>query len=85
MALTLIERETIINYNDGDSEANIYTVSPVVKKRLEKLGEVHECNGGWELNVPKSWVTVKPPRKLSEAQKESARKALAKARSRNAV
>lgn len=73
MALSLYEKETIINFNEADGEANIYTASPAMKRRLEKLGEVRETNGGWELNVPKGWITVRPPKKmkpLSDAEKK---------------
>lgn len=80
MALSLYEKETIINYNEAESEANIYTASPAMKKRLEKLGEVHETNGGWEINVPKSWIKIAPPRKLTPKHKEALTKASAKTR-----
>lgn len=83
MALSLYERETIINYNDADGTANIFTASPNVKKKLEKLGEVRASSGGWEVDVPKSWIKISKPKKVSEAQKNAARAALVKARAKN--
>lgn len=82
MALSAYEKETIINFNEADGEANIYTASPVMKRKLDKLGEVRETNGGWELNVPKGWITVKPPRRISDNQRQAARESLARARTK---
>lgn len=63
MALTLCERETIITFNEGESTANIYTASASMAKKLSKLGEVVETGSGWEVEVPKSWVVIRPPKK----------------------
>lgn len=75
MSLSLVERETIITYNDADGTANVFTASPVIKNKLAKLGEVKTNGGGWEIEVPKAWVRIAPPRKLSSAHKEKLKSA----------
>ena len=37
MLLSAYERETVINYNQNDQEASIYTFDPKLIVRLEKL------------------------------------------------
>lgn len=80
MALSRYERETIINYNEEESTANIFTASATMAKRLEKIGEVKAVSGGWELEVPKSWVTIKKPVKRSQKQLEVLARAREKAK-----
>lgn len=62
MSDSKFERETIISYNEAEPTAHVYTASETVKRRLEKLGDVVEVNGGWEMTMPKSWVTIKAPK-----------------------
>ncbi len=37
--LTRYEQETIINYNEGENTASVYTHSKALRRRLEKLAE----------------------------------------------
>ena len=37
MGLTRYEQETIVNYNNGDKLASVYTADPIVIRRLDKL------------------------------------------------
>ena len=37
--LTRYEQETIVNYNNGEKFATLYTADPVVMRRLDKLVE----------------------------------------------
>lgn len=71
--LTGEEKETIINYNQKDKTANIYTCDPTLIKTLRKIASNHsviieekQCGDGWEYKIPKKWIKVRAPRQLSE-------------------
>lgn len=73
MVLSLLERETIIIYNEAEKNAFIHTSSPSMKKKLDKIGKTEPVGDYcWKLEVPKDWVVIKPPRKLNltEAQRK---------------
>lgn len=85
--LTLYERETIINYNEGEATASVYTHNRALRRKLEKLSQerpgdcrlfrtFHEGEAV-EYYIPKSWVKVTPTRILSDEQK-AARAAIAR-------
>lgn len=86
MNLSLYEQETIINSNEADSTASVYTHNRALIRQLDKLaqerpGDCHRektSHDGKAVDyiIPKAWVKVKPPRIASEAQKA----ALARAR-----
>ena len=90
MNLSLYEQETIINYNEADNTASIYTHNRALRRKLDKLaqerpGDCHRQKTGREgkavdFTVPKAWVKVSPPRRLTEDQKERLRKASASTR-----
>ena len=72
-ALTLYEKETIINYNEAESFANIYTHNVALRNKLLKLSQIEADlrmirlgADMIEVEVPKKWIRVNPPRKLSE-------------------
>ena len=72
-ALTLYEKETIINYNEAESSANIYTHNVALRNKLLNLSQteadlrmIHLGADMIEVEVPKKWIRVNPPRKLSE-------------------
>ena len=71
--LSLYERETIINYNEAEPSANIYTHNVALRNKLLKLSQtetdlrmIHLGADMIEVEVPKKWIRVNPPRKLSE-------------------
>ncbi|MFC2047215.1 hypothetical protein ACFLTK_02930 [Chloroflexota bacterium] len=74
MRLTREEQETIINFNQAEDKAYIYTCSKAWVTHMEKvLGlmptKVHDYAREYE--CPKAWVRKpRKPRKLSEAQKQ---------------
>lgn len=86
MNLSLYEQETIINFNEADSTASVYTHNRALIRQLDKLaqerpGDCHRektSHDGKAVDyiIPKAWVKVKTPRIASEAQKA----ALARAR-----
>ena len=79
--LTRYEQETIINFNAGEEMATVYTRDPAVIRKLDALviefPEVFRCIGYTDIDrtyeMPKSSVTYRKPRRLSEAQREQAK------------
>ena len=81
MKLSRLETETIITYNVEDSMANIYTVNKTDMKKIQKMidaGEsvniIRQTEDILEVEVPKKWVKIRPPRKMSEEAKVAAGK-----------
>ena len=80
--LSRYEQETIINFNAGEEMATVYTRDPAVMRRLDALviefPEVYRCIGATDIDkiyeMPKLSVSYRKPRKLSEEQRELARK-----------
>ena len=90
MNLTNYERETILNFNDADDTASVYTHSRAHRRKLDKLSadrpkdcklfRVSRDGQAAEFYIPKGWIKISPPRVSSEAQRAAARAALQKAR-----
>ena len=88
MNLSRYEMETIINFNEEEPTASVYTHNGALRRRLEKLAQewpgecrlVRSCHDGKAVDytIPKKWLKVNPPRILSEEEKEQ-RRASAKA------
>lgn len=89
--LTTYEKETIINFNEEESLASVYTYNAKLRRKLKELcdsgREDIECvfdhtDGGAEFMVPKKWIKVSPPstRTLTPEQKEAAVQRLQAAR-----
>ncbi len=83
MELTRYEQETIINYNEEERTASIYTHNRALIRKLDKLAQerpgdchrektTHEGQAA-EYIVPKAWIKVTPPRSLTPEQKERRR------------
>lgn len=81
--LSLSERETVFNFNDGEKTAYIFTYNDYLKRRLSKLAK--ECPEDVRLietfnddppavsyEIPKKWIKIRRPRVLSAEQKERA-------------
>ena len=81
MRLTKYEKETIILMNAGDKDATVYTVDRTVMRRLDALVKaypesyriVSEDDISKTYSMPKSYVSYRKPRNLSETQREQAR------------
>jgi len=75
------ERETIINFNAAETDAQIYSCQSNIWRRCEKLGlipkDIIKNIKGDIISktyyCPKKWVKIRKPRKLSEDQKEKLR------------
>ena len=81
MSYTLIEQETNINFNAESDQCVVYTAYPPMIRKIEKLmGEypdevklVRKTDDDIQVELPKKWVKITPPRKVSEEQKERLR------------
>ena len=84
--LSRYEQETIINFNAGEDMATVYTRDPAVMRRLDALviefPEVYRCIGATDIDktyeMPKSFVSYRKPRKLTDEQREQARERMNK-------
>lgn len=81
MSYTQDERETIINILEADkTTASVYTCIASQMRRLEKLAEQYpddvilesKDENSCTYTVPKKWVKIRPPRKISDEQREKA-------------
>jgi len=82
LRLTAQERETIINFNQAEDKAYIYTCDPKWCRHFQRIGvkpsKVHKGSTGAvyarDYEVPKKWVkSPKPPKrlKLSDEQRKA--------------
>ena len=78
MKLTNIEKETVINFNEAERTASIYTHNEALKRQLLELSRTYPAQirqttanswGGLTFELPKKWLKVSPPRVLSPAQR----------------
>lgn len=77
--LTRYEQETIINYNEAETVAGVYTHNKALRRKLEqwaqerpkecKLEKVTRWGEAVDYVVPKSWIHIYPPRQISEEQR----------------
>lgn len=82
MKLLRYEQETIVNYNAGEQTATIYTRDKAVMRKLDTLVAdfpdtyklVNKDEISKTYSFPKSYVSYRKPRILSEQQREQARK-----------
>ena len=86
--LTKYEQELIINLNNDDKVATVYSSNPYWLRRLQHLAEehpndvklVHKDTTSETYEVPKKWVKIQPKRFVSEEQRLAARERFAKMR-----
>ena len=84
--LTKYEMETVVNYNAGERTATVYTRDKSVMRRLDRLvadyPESYKLLKQTEIDktysIPKSFVTYRKPRTVSNEQREQARQRMAK-------
>lgn len=93
MQLSQYEKETIVNWNQAEKVAYVYTHDGPLIRKLEQWSKEHpdECrlertsHEGQAVDyiVPRSWIHVYPPRKsapMSEERKEQLREQLSAVR-----
>ena len=79
MNLSLYEQETIINYNEAEKTAGVYTHNKALRRKLERLAQEHpeDCRlekashdgQAVDYTIPKAWIKINPPRQLTPEQK----------------
>ena len=74
MGLSRLERETVVNFNDLEKVAYISTRQQSVKTRLKKLGiePIHKQADYEVYEVPKNWIKISKPKKVSDSQRKAA-------------
>ena len=67
------ERETIINFNEAEPYASIWTASEPMFRKLLKLGyePIEGSDRSATFEVPKRLVSVRKPHRISEAHRAS--------------
>lgn len=86
MKLTRYEQETIINFNAGDQTATLYTRDPTIMRKIDALviecPDSYKCIGETDIDktyvMPKSFVSYREPRMLSEEQRQQKKKMMMK-------
>ena len=86
MRLSRQEQETIINFNAGEQIATLYTHDPAVMRKVDALvteyPDIFKCIGETDIDktysMPKSRISYRKPRRISEAKREQAREAMKK-------
>lgn len=78
MVLTKIEQETILNFNEDEPLANLYTYNPKLQKRFDQIAAEHPelvsrkagSFGAVTYDFPKKLLIVSFQRPLSEAEQQ---------------
>ena len=78
--------ETVVNYNAGEQTATVYTRDKSVMRKLDRLvadyPESYKMLSQTEIDktysMPKSYITYRKPRMVSNEQREQARQRMAK-------
>lgn len=86
MKLTKYEQETIINFNNDEQEASIYTASPQMMRKLDALAaaypEHYRVVGQTEVSktysCEKHLINLRKPRKQNEEHSQWARQRMQK-------
>ena len=82
MKITRYEQETIINFNAEEKTATLYTRDPAVIRKVDALvieyPDIFKCIGETDIDktyeMPKSVVTYRKPRRISENRRNEMRK-----------
>jgi len=77
MALSLLEQETIINYNNAEKEASVYTCDPALMTKLERLAKrdshiklESQDKYSKTYSCPKKTIKIHVAPKLSEEERQ---------------
>jgi hypothetical protein len=84
MKLTKYEQETIISFNAGEKDAELFTRDKAVIRQMDDLvkrfpdlyKQIGQTSIDKTYSFPKSCVSYRKPRKISEAKREQARSAM---------
>jgi hypothetical protein len=86
LKLTRYEQETIINFNAGDQTATLYTRDPAIMRKIDALviefPDIYKCIGETDIDktyeMPKSAVSYRKPRKISNDTRKKMRQRMRK-------
>lgn len=86
MTISRYEQETIINFNAAEQTATIYTRDKTIMRRLDALvieyPDHYRLIGVTDIDktyeMPKSFVSYRKPRRLSDEQRNAARERMKK-------
>ena len=86
MKLTRYEQETIINFSADDQTATLYTRDPAIIRKIDalviKFPDAYKCRGETDIDKtysrPRSRISYRKPRRISEAKRQQARDAMKK-------
>lgn len=85
LALSNYEKETIINFNEEEMTATVYTYNKTLKKQLATFATksssckpIHEGRGYCEFIIPKEWISVTMPKEPVSDEDKADRIAKAK-------
>lgn len=76
--MTREEQETIINFNEAEKTASVYTHNAALIRKLDRLcierpNEVKRCDGGHDISpeyiVPKKYVKLNAPPLYTDEQR----------------
>lgn len=72
--ITREEMETFIRFDDANMEAELWTASPTIYRRMTKRGFVSEMldDGSWRFNLTKKEVRLPGRRRLLTSAQKSA-------------
>lgn len=89
MNMARYEQETIINFNEEEKTAGIYTHNKALRQKLAALArdrpedcrlvKTSRSGRAVDYTIPKSWIKIVPNRVLSDAEKMQRRNAIKKA------
>lgn len=88
MYLTRFEQETIVNFNEESSRAEVYTYNKPLVRKLRLLSEkfpqdvvcvAEEDDGSITYRIPKQWIRINAPRQITEEQRAAMAERLRKA------
>ena len=77
--LTREEKETIINFNEGDSMVNVFTYDGRWQRRMKEMGiePIRTEGKAKEYEFPKKWLRLPvKPRQLTQDERDRRRKSL---------
>ena len=79
-SLSLVERETILLFNDGEKTAIVETCNEAWKRKMRVIcakspecSRVHKDEYCEKYLIPKSWIKVQVPRVFSDEQRRKMR------------
>ena len=78
--LLMKDRDTIMNFNDKELFATVYTCNTQMIERLkqmlidfpEDVKLIEETKVSIKVTMPKNWLKIPTPRRLTDAQRQAA-------------